>query len=78
MIRCSSVRHAAALGVAAVVAEAVLSTIDPGDTACSRLIERVEPAVLPAAAAPVLGVLVGVRPDDLYLLARSPKGDRRS
>jgi lysyl-tRNA synthetase class 2 len=70
MIRFLSVRQSAALGVAAVGIEAVLSAAAPSDPVRGRLIARLEPAALPSAAH-VLAVLVG-----LALLVLAPKLSR--
>jgi lysyl-tRNA synthetase class 2 len=59
MPRFLTVRQSAALGVAAIATEAVLSVASPVDPAGQRLIGRLTPSGLPSAAH-VLAVLVGL------------------
>lgn len=67
MDRIVSVRHSAALGVAAVGIEAVLSAITPDDPSRHRLVRHIAPPALPSAAH-LLALLVG-----LALVVLTPK-----
>jgi lysyl-tRNA synthetase class 2 len=73
MIRLLTVRQCAALGVAAVGIQEVLSTLVPDDPSRRRLIARLEPTVLPSAAH-LLALFVGVAL--LVLVPKLARGTR--